>query len=154
MKLKPNISCKYVGLLIIYLIVSSCEDGYLYQKIKIDSKNRKIEILSEEYVFDSIVIENNDKTFYKAYLLDKKYGCNVLYLNKFSEKNYLVNNENFDEMCYEKYDNGMKSFNIFIRNKKYYGTNKFQDRENIQKFNIGYFPCDNQIIVLEAIGRH
>jgi hypothetical protein len=141
-------------LLILYLTVSSCQDGYQYQKIKVDFKNRKIEILSDEYVFDSIVIENNEKTFYKAYLLDKKHGCNVLYLNKFSEKNYYINNKNIDEMCYEKYDNGMKSFNVFIRNKKYYGTSKLQDRSNIQKFNTGSFPCGNQTIILDAIGLH
>ena len=57
-------------------------------------------------------------------------------------------------MCYGKNDNSMKNFDIFIRNKDYYGSNKFQDKENIQRFNISYFPCNDDFIIVDAIGVH
>ena len=86
--------------------------------------------------------------------MNKKLGTNVFYLNRNIENNYHIIKNNFDEMCFEKNDNSMKHFDILIRRKNFYGDKKNQDRENIQRFNISYFPCDNQIIILDAIGRH
>lgn len=151
-KLNPNINYNFFIILFI-LVLISC-DNYKYQKIRINCKQQKIEILSDEYVFDSIIIENNDIVFYSAHLIDKKEGCSVLYLNEIAPRKYIVDNEKISEMCYEKYNNGMMNFNVIIRNKKYNGTSKSLDKANIQKFNLGTFPCGNQVIILNAIGRH
>ena len=61
MELKRNYKY-FLQILFIFIVTSSC-DGFQYQKIKLTGESKKLEIIGNEFVFDSIIIENNDKTF-------------------------------------------------------------------------------------------
>ncbi|WP_286926221.1 hypothetical protein [Flavobacterium sp. UBA4197] len=140
--------------LFLLFFILSCENNFNYQKVKIDSKNKTIEILSSDFVFDSITIENHKKTFYNAKLVDKSQGTNLLLINDFSKKGYRISKSDFDDMCNQKYENNLTNFDIYIRHKDYKSESIFEDRDKIQRFNIAYLPCDSQIIIIDAIRRH
>ena len=88
MKLKKN-TVNNLLLLLLLVLFLSCENRINRQKVKVDGKSKKIEILSDEFVFDSIIIENGDGTFFSAYLTNKKAGTNIFYLGNKSERNYV-----------------------------------------------------------------
>lgn len=132
----------------------SCENNFKYQKVKIDGKNKTIEILSSDFVFDSIIIENNNKIFYNAKLVDRSKGINLLFINDFSKAGYKISKPDFEDMCNQKYENNLISFDIYIRHKNYKGESIYEDRDKIQRFNVVYLPCDSQVFILDAIKRH
>ncbi len=153
MRSKKNMVNSLIYFLLLSVLIS-CEDKISYQRVKFDGKNKKIEILSNEFVFDSIIIENNNNIFFNAILTNRKAGVNIFYLSNNSEKNYKIFKNNYDEMCFDKNDNSMKNFSILIRSKNYFGTNQTSNPSQIQRFNISYLPCDNQTLILEARKHH
>jgi hypothetical protein len=138
---------------LLFSILFSCETNIDYQKIKIDGKSGVIKILNNEYVFDSIIIWNGNKIFYSAKLKKSKKGVSTLNFNIDSIKNYNVVKSDFDKMCNEYYNNGLKSFDIVIRNKNYSGDVKLVKSKEIQLFNINKYPCQDIDTIINAVNR-
>lgn len=146
---------KILGFNIIFIFfIVSCETDFRYQKIKIDSKNKTIEILSNDFVFDSIDIGNYKTSYYNLVLLKKNKGTNIINLSDPKSDYYRCNDNNFGEMCKDLNFNSNNGIDIYIRNRKYFGKNISVDRDKVQRFNISYLPCDNKVIILDAIKRH
>lgn len=128
-------------------------DGYdSYQIVRIDSKNQKLEILGDDFVFDSIIIRHKQNFFFKSYLINKNNGVKVLDLSK--DIGDYKTERNFYNMCDDVYNDDWKEFSIYIRHKKYLGTSYNQDVDKIQSFEMCYFPCDSEVFILKAHRRH
>ena len=134
--------------------IMSCESDFKYQKIKIDSRNKTIEILSNDFVFDSIDIGNYKSSFYNLVLLNKNGGTNIIQLSNKKNENYRCNVSNLNNMCNDLNFNSNNGIDIFIRSKKYSEKSLSVDRDKVQRFNISYLPCDNKVVTLDAIRRH
>ncbi len=132
----------------------SCETDFKYQKIKIDSKNKTVEILSNDFVLDSIDIGNYKTSFYNLVLLKKDKGTNIVNLTNPKNDYYRCNINNLGDMCKDLNFNSNNGIDIFIRSKKYSGKSLSVDRDKVQRFNISYLPCDNKVVILDAIRRH
>lgn len=139
-------------ILTILLICASC-DNTDYQVLEVDSKKGLLEVLSSNYIIDSVVFEKDDKLIYSMALKDKTKGHSKLnLLNTSNDYKVYIDDINLMDCSGA---NGIifireKGFSKQITDSVYRQKKHYQE---IQQFWLNYKPCLDSIIKVNALRR-
>lgn len=157
MKLKKNINYKIIILLnmLFTIIIQSCENGFVYERVKLNGKDLSIEVLNNNFIIDTVIINVGNKNFYKAHTLKNKTGSNKFFLNKTNNSYQFVKNDLENFFKKSKINKNDIEIIIYIRLKNSKNSKiEMKRAREIQEFNSGIFPKNNQILEIYPITRH
>jgi len=138
-------------LIVLSLILSSCI-GFKGEKVELNYKEGYVKVLSNDYIIDSMVVNNHTKKHFIIGLLDKRKGENILYFKK-KNLDYRIYIDSLEYYCSKRHNVESPELEIFIRKKGYLG--KDEAITNIQYFNYNKIPCNSvEIDTIKAVSPY
>lgn len=124
------------------------------EKIELNYKEGYVKILSDDYVIDSLVINNHINKYYMIGLSDKNKGTNSIYFRK-ENSGYKIYSDSLEYYCAKTPETNSPGIDIFIRKKGFLGWNEDSNFTNIEYFNYNKIPCNLTIIdTIEAVNPY
>jgi hypothetical protein len=135
---------KIAFLIIISFFLKSCFH-FEGEKIEINYKNKTIKVLSDNYIIESIRIENYQSRL--LYIDLKDYSKGKSFINfKTPPKGYLVSIDSIDYYCSRIFDIDSPEVSFTIRKKGFKGKENGNDYKEIQYFSYNKLPCNSSLI--------
>jgi hypothetical protein len=148
MKLPKNMEIKNIILLLVFVfLLYSCKE-FKGEKIELNYKDGYVKILSNEYVIDSLVVNNHMSNYYIIGLSDKSKGSNIVYFRK-ENLNYNIYQDSLEYYCSKFPNVEVPGLEIIIRRKGYLEKDEGKDYKNIEYFGYNQIPCNS--ILLDTI---
>lgn len=119
----------------VFILFAGCRENIKYQKIILDYKAGTLEILSNNYQFDSLSVFRNDTVYYSLYKKKEEKGEKKIRLDNSSPKYNISNNLTMIKDCSDLY--------LFIRIKSNHS-------KEVQFFDVFFKPCLKKSIEIRA----
>ena len=143
------VDTKIILILLVAAGFNSC-NNFEREKIVVNYQKGYLEILSDEYVIDSVRINDEMKNFYTLGLINKSSGTNKIFY-KAQNNNYNVFKDSLDFYCSNSKIN-LPSLEIFIRKKNYIGTIPESSDTEIEFADYNQIPCG--AVLVDTIETH
>lgn len=129
-----------ISLLILVFLLYGCKE-FKGEKIELNYKDGYVKILSNDYVIDSLIVNNHISKYYTIGLSDKNKGSSIIYFRK-KNFGYKIYQDSLEYFCTKTPDINLPGINVFIRKKGFLGWHEDKDYTNIEYFNYNKIPCD------------